>query len=293
MNHGLQAAAPSFEAHCRTVCAALGLTIRVAHPDARAARGESPEAAARNARYACFDALALSQQAPSAITTIALAHHADDQVETVLLALSRGAGVAGLAGMPARWERGALILHRPLLAVSGADIRSWLSSRPEIGWVDDPTNQQESFTRNRIRARLAPVLESSFPAFRQTFARSAAHAAEAQSVLNEVALHDLAVVGEPPVIACLQTLSSGRMALVLRVWLRRTHGTTPEARQLAELERQIRRCITRGHRIDLKVGAGMVRRSGATLDWYNPAALPGTGRRPVEEPSGGPPIRFD
>ena len=108
---------------------------------------------------------------------VAIGHHADDQVETVLLALSRGAGLPGLAAMPARWQVGALTFHRPLLAVPPADLRGWLVQRG-VAWIEDPSNTDTHFTRNRIRAQLLPVLEATFPQFRATFARSAAHVAQ-------------------------------------------------------------------------------------------------------------------
>jgi tRNA(Ile)-lysidine synthase len=91
-------------------------------------------------------------------------------------------------------------------------------------------------------------------------------------VLEEISASDLAKVGVPPVIARLQTLSPGRQALVLRRWLRMLHHTTPELRQLAELQSQITRCTTRGHRILIRVGAGFVQREGDVIDWYNSAA---------------------
>lgn len=275
VNHALQPAAADFEAHCRRACASAGIALRVERIDARSLQGESPEAAARRARYACFDALAHTQHAPLAFKSIAFGHHADDQVETVLLALSRGAGLPGLAAMPRCWQRASLVCHRPFLGLARSDLRAWLASRADASWIEDPSNAEEHFTRNRIRARLLPALEAAFPSFRQTFARSASHAAEAQAVLDEISTADLAAVGVPPVIAGLQALSAGRQALVLRHWLRSVHGTTPEARQLAELQSQIMRCTTRGHHIHIRVGAGFVQREGEVLGWYNPAASAG------------------
>jgi tRNA(Ile)-lysidine synthase len=184
----------------------------------------------------------------------------------VLLALSRGAGLPGLAAMPARWERGGLTFHRPLLRVPGADIRAWLTSQGAT-WVEDPTNTDPRYTRNRIRAQLLPALEAAFPQFRETFARSASHAAQAQVLLAEVAADDLAVVGLPPALQPLQALSRARQANVLRHWLRSACQTTPSAAQLNELLAQVAGCTTRGHRIRLKVGAGFVERLGERLQY--------------------------
>ena len=269
VHHGLQAAADGFEQHCVRLCRELQVPLSVQRLDARPTPGQSPEDAARQARYKAFEAVALDGKSQVAIKSIALAQHADDQVETVLLALSRGAGVAGLAAMPACWERAGLQWYRPLLRVSAADVRHWLREQGQA-WAEDPTNTDERFTRNRIRVQLLPVLEAAFPAFRATFARSASHAAQAAELLEELARDDALAVGLPPQIAPLQRLGRARQANVLRHWLRVDHQTTPAAAQLAELLDQIQACTTRGHRIHIKVGRGYVVRSGSKLDWYNP-----------------------
>ncbi len=261
VHHGLQAAADGFEQHCRQLCAQLQVPLQVQRVDARPAPGQSPEDAARQARYQAFSAATLDSQARVAIKSIALAHHADDQVETLLLALSRGAGVAGLAAMPAQWQRAGLQWYRPLLEVPGQLLRDWLQAQGQ-GWVEDPSNQDARYTRNRIRAQLLPALAQCFPQFRTTFARSSRHAAQAQELLAEVAVQDLQQLGEPPRIAALQALSPARQANVLRHWLRSQHQTTPSQAQLAQLQTQLHACRTRGHRIELKIGRGQVRRMG-------------------------------
>lgn len=268
IHHGLQAAADDFEQHCVRLCRRLGVPLQVRRVQAQAAPGDSPEDAARRARYQAFDALARGSQASNAIQTVAIAQHADDQAETVLLALSRGAGLAGLAAMPMRWQRGAVVYWRPLLQVPGPSIRDWLQQRGE-GWIEDPTNPDERFTRNRIRARLLPALEETFPQFRTTFARSAAHAAQAQALLQEVAAEDLARIGSPPPIAALQALSPARQTNVLRHWLAQQDASASTA-QMHALLAQIAACTTRGHRIDLKVGTGRLRRQGEVLVWQGP-----------------------
>ncbi len=264
IHHGLQAAADDFEAHCRALCLQLNVPLAVRRVQAGHAPGQSPEDAARKARYQAL-AEAVHTEWPE-VRDVTLAQHADDQIETLLIALSRGAGLPGLASMPARWQRQGLNWHRPWLAVPGAVLREWLQSQGQ-SWVEDPTNTDEKFTRNRIRARVLPALAEALPAFRETFARSAAHAAQAQEVLNEVAAQDLAHIGEPPRIAALQSLSRARQALVLRHWLRLHHATTPSTAQLSELLDQVAACTTRGHRLHLKVGQGYVKREGATLAW--------------------------
>jgi tRNA(Ile)-lysidine synthase len=264
IHHGLQAAADGFEAHCRALCLALGVPLAVRRVQAGNAPGQSPEDAARQARYAAL-AEAVQSEWPE-VCDVALAQHADDQIETLLIALSRGAGLPGLASMPAHWQRQGLSWHRPWLALPGAALREWLQIEGQT-WVEDPSNGDEKFTRNRIRARVLPVLAEAFPAFRETFARSAVHAAQAQEVLNDVAAQDLAQVGVPPRVQAVQQLSRARQALVLRHWLRQHHATTPSAAQLNELLDQVAACTTRGHRLHLKVGLGFAMRNGQWLVW--------------------------
>lgn len=265
VHHGLQSAADDFEAHCHRVCQQLDVPLRVRRVDARAAPGDSPEAAARAARYrALHDSAREDGDVP--LTHLALAQHADDQIETLLLALSRGAGLPGLAAMPACALRTGIAWHRPLLQVPGPDLRQWLMDQGQA-WVEDPSNQDERYTRNRIRRVLLPALQACFPQFRATLARSAAHAAQAAQLLVELAQQDLCDVGNPPVIGRLQALSPPRQANVLRFWLVSVYQTTATAAQLRALQQQLAACTTRGHRIHLKIGRGFSVREGDCLVW--------------------------
>ena len=286
IHHGLQAAADDFAAHAQTFCVGLNVPLHTVHANAKNAQGQSPEDAARRARYAALSATVhelnkastLVYIAQTAIKTIAIAQHADDQVETLLLALSRGAGLPGLSAMSQTWQRDGLNFARPLLAVPAPDIRQWLtgqglrarhpgSANIGQGWVEDPTNTDTQFTRNRIRHSLLPALQAAFPQFRETCARSARHAAQAQALLDDVAATDLLLTGQPPDIAALQQLTPARQVNAVRAWLRSAHGTSPSAAQLAQLLRQVAACTTRGHHIHLKVGAGLVQRQGRVLQY--------------------------
>ena len=266
VHHGLQAAADTFASHCQTLCELLGMPLVVTRVNAHHVIGESPEDAARQARYHAF-AQVLKTHWGGSIQDIALAQHADDQVETVLLALTRGAGLPGLSAMPALVQRGGLRIHRPWLDVPAQQLRDWLVQE-RVSWVEDPTNQDARYTRNRIRHQLLPVIENAFPSFRQTFGRSARHAAQAQLVLEDMALIDLQFTGNPPQLSALQQLSVARQANVLRAWLLQRHVACSTA-QLDQLLHQIDACRTRGHQIDIKVGDGFVRRVGDNIDWYN------------------------
>ena len=282
IHHGLQAAADGFQSHCEKLCAQLAIPLVVRRVDGHAANGQSPEDAARSARYRAFAELALEgwpscsrggvQQDFAQPRTLLLAQHADDQVETVVLALGRGAGLPGLAAMPKRWLRSGVEYHRPLLGVSAIDIREWLV-RQGVGFIEDPSNSDLRFTRNQIRAKILPALQSVFPHMRVTFARSAAHAAQAQSLLHELGEEDLTRTSNASaaglVIKQLQGLSRARQANLLRHWLAVRFATQASAAQLNELLDQIASCTTRGHRIHIKVGAGFASRQGENLTWYN------------------------
>jgi tRNA(Ile)-lysidine synthase len=284
IHHGLQAAADDFSAHCKAFCSQLDVPLHVMHVNAAAATGQSPEDAARRARYAALSAkvlelnkaLPVNNAARNAIENVAIAQHADDQIETLLLALSRGAGLPGLSGMPACWQRDGVRFVRPLLGMASLQIRAWLagegltarhpgSPNVGLGWVEDPTNLDTQFTRNRIRHELIPALEKAFPQFRHTFSRSAAHAAQAQSILEQVAVEDMANTGHPPKILALQVLTPERMGNVLRHWLKSSHQVSPSTAQLAELQSQIAHCTDKGKQLHIKVASGYVERNGDAL----------------------------
>lgn len=264
VHHGLQDAADGFEAHCAATCRLLGVPFHSSRVDARHASGESPEDAARRARYLMLATLAKTH----GLQHVALAQHADDQVETMLIALSRGAGVDGLAGMPRSMQRHDVFFHRPLLGLHAAALRAWLADR-QIAFIEDPSNSDERYTRNRIRRGLLPALAEALPQFRETFARSARNAARASTLMAELAEIDLTTTGTPPAIAALRALARERRANALRHWLRSAHDAVPSEAQLQQLLDQLDACRTRGHRIHLKVAGGFVEREGDFLRWYN------------------------
>jgi tRNA(Ile)-lysidine synthase len=270
IHHGLQAAADGFASHCQALCEHLQVPVVLCKVNANHEAGQSPEDAARKARYSALSEAVCAHPILEGVKDIAVAQHADDQVETLLLALTRGAGLPGLASMPSTWIRDGLTWHRPLLSVPGAQLRKYLT-QAQVTWIEDPTNQDQQFTRNRIRAHLLPALERAFPQFRDTFSRSASHAAEAQEILNEVAAADLAclMASGGLNIKALQQLKPARQSLVLRHWLRLHHQTTPSTVQLSELLSQIAACTTRGHQLRLKVGRGYALRDGQVLTWFD------------------------
>ncbi len=299
VHHGLQAAADDFAAHCEAFCLQRDVPLTVLRVNAKAAAGQSPEDAARKARYKAISEYVLkknssiagieyTQSAPELgvnALTVWLAQHADDQVETLLLALSRGAGVDGLAAMAAQFERHGVRWARPFLShdlfMGAGQIRAWLAERGMAarepgsanlgqGWVEDPTNQAQDFTRNRIRAKLLPVLAQVFPHYRETFARSARNMAQAGALLTQQAIDLTATVGMPPRIKALQALPQAHQANCLRHWLKTQHQAMGSEAQMNELLSQIAACTTRGHQIRIKVAQGYVLRAGDALAFEAP-----------------------
>ncbi|MDO4768867.1 MAG: tRNA lysidine(34) synthetase TilS [Brachymonas sp.] len=271
VHHGLQTCADDFAKHCTQFCAALqpvaaSVGCALHHQTLRVhialQPGDSLEACARDARYRT-----LAQAAQTAGSEmVLLGQHANDQAESVLLALSRGSGVAGLAGMPAAFSRHGMHFARPLLAIEQSAIKHWLQTQ-RVPWVEDPSNADPRFTRNRLRHTALPTLETHLPGFGSSLARSARLAAQADTLLQELAEIDLQQTGNPPRIAQLQQLSPHRQANALRHWLKSEYNVIGSESQMLALLQVIAACQTRGHHIRIKVGPGYVVRSGPSLQW--------------------------
>ena len=188
VHHGLQAAAEAWPDHCRSVCAALGVPLDVVSVQVRP--GASVERAAREARYAAFVAAIGSNE------VLLTAQHRDDQAETLLFRLLRGAGVRGLAAMPRQRPLGQGHLLRPLLDVSRAELEGY-ATQQGLSWIDDPSNDDQRYARNYLRQRIFPALADHWPQASTTLARSAAHMGEAQGLLDDLARIDLAQAATP------------------------------------------------------------------------------------------------
>lgn len=236
VNHGLQAAAADWARQCQEVCDGLGVQLRNIGVDARPASGESPEAAARHARY---DALRALTEAGDCLLT---AHHQDDQAETVLLQLLRGSGVAGLAAMPAQTPFAAGWHARPLLDLSRDELQAYAAAHA-LRWIDDPSNFDTGLRRNYLRHEILPRLRQQWPAFARTLSRSAAHNAETARLLDEIGAEDFAVVAGPKAatlsIDALMQLSPERLNNVVRYWLRALELPLPSTAHLERLHEDI------------------------------------------------------
>lgn len=223
VNHGLSVHAADWQAHCQAVCHELDIAF-VAH-QVRVSRvaGQGLEADARTARYEVFE------QELAVDEALLLAHHQDDQLETVMLRLLRAAGPRGLAGMPESRTLGAGILWRPLLALPREQLESW-AARHAVSWVEDDSNEDDRLSRNFLRQHIMPSLASHWPGWRQSVTRTAMLGADADQILGELAgqyLATLAPNGDRLACAGLQALSAASQRLVIRHWLLRETGQTP------------------------------------------------------------------
>ncbi|WP_194790082.1 tRNA lysidine(34) synthetase TilS [Pseudomonas sp. UFMG81] len=233
VHHGLQVAADAWPAHCKTVCDALGIELDVIH--VQAAPGASLEQTARNARYTAFEKLL----APGAV--MFTGQHRDDQAETLLFRLLRGAGLRGLTAMPVARALGQGSLVRPLLKLSRQQLHTYAISHGLV-WVEDPSNADTAFARNFLRGKVFPLLHERWPQAEGNLARSAEHLGEALGLLDELAADDLeAACGNAPLpwlgldsldLAALAMLSPARQRNALQYWLSQ-RSRLPDSRHWA------------------------------------------------------------
>ena len=270
VNHGLQTSAQLFAQHCAQACAALDVAYAEATLQVDVARGQSLEEVAREARYLALAKLAREQNC----AVVLLAQHGDDQVETLLLALLRGAGPRGLAAMPAQMQRHGCSFARPLLDCGAAELRSWLKSQA-VSFLDDPMNTDPAFRRSRIRHELVPVLARLEPAYRQTLGRSAALCAAADAQIQSTAAQQLRLCMQPQGLdlAALRALGAVSASEVLRLWLRQ-NGQRLDRARTDELVRQVLRTGQGAHRLELRLPGCILQRQGACLrlKWGDAAA---------------------
>jgi len=232
VDHGLHPDSKAWERHCRAAAAAIGVDYRSLRCPVEAVPGESLEAQARAVRYRALKELLAPGE------TLLTAHHADDQLETVLLRLLRGTGVRGLRGIAPLQPFGSGFLARPLLGMSRAEIltaaRDW-----GLEWIEDPSNRNTRFDRNYVRAELIPRITERWPAAARTVGRAASQMAQAQQILDEAALAD--APGDPERIECtvLRDLSPVRRRNVLRHSMIRLGLPMPDTRQMDELLRAL------------------------------------------------------
>jgi len=261
LDHGLHPDAPQWADHCRASCTRLGVPVEVLMLAVQPRRGESLEAAAREARYA---ALAALLEPGDLLLT---AHHRGDQAETLLLALMRGSGVRGLAAMSVVSPLGTGRLVRPLLDVGRAELLAYAQGHG-LGWVNDPSNQDLARDRNFLRHRVLPLLAQRWPAAEVALARSAGHCREADHLITDLAAQTAAGLrgGRPGSLSIsrLRRLDPALGRAVLRHWIAERGFRPPDAKHLGRILGEVmtaradatplvawRGCEVRRHRDDL------------------------------------------
>lgn len=277
VNHGLSPRAPRWQTFCSEWCSGRGIELTCEEVKVERDAGLGLEAAARRARYAAFERVAAHY--------LVLAHHLDDQIETLLIQLLRGAGARGLSAMPVlaqfeggRWRSGepAPRILRPLLTVSRAEIEEYARQRA-LDWVEDESNRDVALDRNFLRHEVLPLIASRFPGYRDTLARSAQNLADAAVLTETLAGIDLQAVrdGEGLSARALGRLSRERALNVLRhAFALRSLPMPPRAR----LEEALRQCLEAApdSRIQVRFGAVSIRRhrdrivlveDAEALDW--------------------------
>lgn len=254
VNHQISPNAVDWAAFCAQMCAGYNIPFQVVKVDLKRRPGESLEALARDARYRVF--------AEQLSDFIVLAQHLDDQAETLLLQLLRGAGAKGLSAM-GEWQvrgegRGALV--RPLLDIPRCTILDYAALRG-LRWVEDESNADIAYDRNYLRHRVLPLLEKRFPGYRETFARTSRNLAESTQLMDDLARLDraVAVVNGNLRVDALRSLSGTRARNLLRYWLAESGMPMPSAGRLENLLQQL--CSARDDaQVRIPMGSAVIRR---------------------------------
>jgi tRNA(Ile)-lysidine synthase len=270
VHHGLSPHADAWLAHCHAFAEARGVAFDAERVDVSRVAGVSVEAAARDARYRALEAMCSAH----GIHTLWLAQHADDQAETVLLQLLRGAGLAGLAAMAREFSPAgsATTRVRPLLHLLRAQLEQYASER-KLNWIDDESNADTRYARNALRHDVTPALTVHFPGYRDALARTAAHAASAQRLLDELARIDMQSVsrddGRALAHDALLALDDDRALNLLRYWMRTAGLVAASSARLTDALRQLREvgATGEGHRLRLD-HAGQALRSYRGLVYW-------------------------
>jgi tRNA(Ile)-lysidine synthase len=215
VDHGLQEQSAAWAGHCASVCRELNIPLETFSLQLTPAQGESLEAVAREARYG----LLARELKPGEV--LLTAHHQDDQAETLLLQLLRGAGISGLAAMPPLTEFAQGRHARPLLNVTRDELLRY-ATRAGLRWIEDASNRDIAFDRNYIRHQVIPLLKARWPAMASTLSRSARHCAEADRLIETLLSRTLERIHQPAdgtlSVAALNALPADQQSALLRLW---------------------------------------------------------------------------
>lgn len=234
VNHGLNPLANQWQEHCAALCRELVVPLQIVQLDlAESLRaGTGIENAARNARYTAFSSQLRAKE------VLLLAHHRDDQIETMLLRLMRGAGPGGLAGMPQGRVLNQGFLYRPLLQFDRTELLAY-ARHEQLQWIEDPSNLAVQFDRNFCRQTILPLIETRWPGYRDSWSKSAALLSEADMLMQQLAEADLrgargTSANELSLLEFNQ-LSKPRQRNLLRFWLQQLHLPEPGFNELQHL----------------------------------------------------------
>ncbi|NOQ36596.1 MAG: tRNA lysidine(34) synthetase TilS [Methylococcaceae bacterium] len=234
VHHGLQKIADDWAVHCQQQAQQLNIPFKLLHVNA-VHKGKSPEEGARDARYQALKALLNEGD------VLCVAQHREDQLETVLLQLFRGAGVQGLSAMAEISSFGQGKLLRPLLDCSQQAIKDYAINQ-QLNWIEDPSNQCDDFERNFLRNQIIPTLKTHWQALDKTVARSAKHCATAQSLLSELAINllDKSInLDNSLSISGLLSLEAAKQQLVIRQWFAHFNLKMPSVDFIERLFEQV------------------------------------------------------
>ncbi len=233
VNHSLSPHAEKWGEHCANICAALNVEFSQQTIQAQAAVGESPEEIARERRYAVLSQLLAPQD------VLVTAQHQDDQAETVLLQMLRGAGPKGLSAMPRIKPLGLGFQVRPLLDFTRAELQAYAEEN-NLQWIEDESNTNLNFSRNYIRHEVMPVLKKRWPSVSQTLSRVSANCAEAQQFLQEISTEEMTRVqgshSHSLSVKALLALDEAKQRMVLRFWLQQLGFPMPGVTKLQQIQ---------------------------------------------------------
>lgn len=244
IHHGLMNDADTWAEHCQALAVYLGFECKVLRVDVERQSGLGEEAAARIARYQAYSQYCQEYD----ICDFILAHHLNDQAETLLLRLLRGTGVKGMGGMLARHSYGGVLYHRPWLAIERQiiiDAAALFTKLSGFEMIRDPSNLDLRYKRAAVRRLLIPGLDEAWPQWKQNLGRHAHLMLDAQALLDEVAEADLQSLDPRDestdfCLASWRELSARRQANVLRYWLSLHDIPMPTERRINDWLRQLR-----------------------------------------------------
>ncbi len=243
IHHGLSPNADAWLEHCKSVCSELKIPFQVFWVNAKVTDGESQEEVAREARFKAFRDFIKKDEC------LLLAHHEEDQTETILMRLFRGAGPTGLSGMAEKMQMGHCEILRPLLSISKTQLEQYAKGQ-NLQWIHDDSNHNMRFDRNFLRHEILPRLKTRWPQVVRSVNRSGSLCLETAMASQQVAAYDYqTVLGKAYTVLdktyyalsvkALLTLEPIRRRGVIRYWLQMQKFTLPSQDHMARIDREV------------------------------------------------------